>query len=376
MRERKKKTRDMTITERLSDFIAESSLEKMPLEVISLTKRAMIDTLGVALAGSLEPAGKSIIAFVDKCGCRPAAGVIASKVRSCSPLAALANGTVAHALDYDDFQFDFQGHTSAVLVPVVLALGEETRASGRSIMEAYVLGVELWAVFSTLMPDLHVKGWHPTGVLGTISAAGTAAKLLKLTPEQSSMALGIACSQASGLLKNFGTMTKPLHAGKAAQNGIMAALLAQEGFRAAKDVLEGDANFLTTYHGSNVGNISKAIKNLGSKFALVYPGISVKKYPSCGSTHRALDAMLHLVSLYDIKPEQVESVKVYSNPVAKKILRYTNPGNALESKFSMEFAMAVALTDRRFGLAQVTDKKVNDPVVKKLMKMVIHYMLN
>jgi len=360
----------MTITEKLARFIVGTNFDKMPSEVVTLTKRAMIDTLGVALAGSAHPEGKAIAAFVERFGCRPVTGVIGGKVRTSSPLAALANGTMAHVLDYDDCRAGTQGHPSAVLMPVVLALSEELGASGKEVIQAYALGIEVWAKISSIMPEFHLKGWHPSGVLGTIGAAAAAAKLLKLTTEQTTMALGIASSEAAGLLQNLGTMTKPLHVGNAAKNGIVAALLAEEGFTAAKNVLEGDAGFPLTFYGKDIGSVSKIVENLGAPFALISPGLNVKKYPSCYSTHRPVDAILHLIELYHIKPGEVETVSCQSNPIVQKTLRYINPGTALEAKFSMQFAMAVALTDQRFGLAQATDEKVNDPTVKNLMNRV------
>ena len=228
----------MTVTEKLANFITETNLKDMSPEVVILTKRAIIDTLGVALAGSVQPEGKAISAFVNDFRCQPVAGVIGDKVRTSSPLAAMANGTIAHLLDYDDCaEAGVQGHPSVVLVPVVLALGEELKASGKEVIAAYVLGLDIWARVSSIMPQLHLKGWHPTSVLGTIGAAASAAKLLKLTPEQTAIALGIASSEAAGLIHNFGTTTKPLHAGNSAKNAIIAALLAKRGFTASKNIL-------------------------------------------------------------------------------------------------------------------------------------------
>lgn len=361
----------MTVTEKLANFIAKTDIGDMPSEVVLLTKRAIIDTLGVALAGSVQPVGKTITAFVNEFGCQPVAGVIGDKVRTSSPLAAMANGTIAHLLDYDDCaEAGVQGHPSVVLVSVVLALGEELKASGKEIIAAYVLGFETWARISSMVPQLHLKGWHPTSVLGTVGGAAAAAKLLKLTPEQTAITLGIACSESAGLIHNFGTTTKPLHAGNAARNAIIAALLAKRGFTASPNIMEGEGNFPVTFYGSGVGNASKVIEKLGASYALISHGIGVKKYPNCYATHRPLDAVLHLIELHDIKPEEVEAVKVVSTPIAESVLIHSDPSTALAGKFSMQFAMAVALTDRRLGLEQVTDKKVNDPVIKSLMKKV------
>ncbi len=330
----------------------------------------MIDTIGVALAGSVQPAAKTITEFVSGFGGKTTAGVIGGKTRTPSPLAALANGTIAHILDYDDWGAGSQGHPSAVLVPAVLALGEELMAPGKEVIAAYVLGLEIEAKISGVMPDLHLKGWHPTGVLGTLSAAAAAARLLKLSTGQTAIALGIASSEAAGLARNFGTMTKPLHAGNAAKNGIVAALMAKAGITASANIFDGDGNFLTTFYGSSIGDSSSMLTNLGNPYALISPGLIVKPYPSCGATHRPLDAILYLINSHDIKPEEIESIKVLSTPVFNQCLSYTEPRTALEGKFSMQFAMAAALTDRRFGLAQVTDKRVNDPAIKSLMKRI------
>ncbi len=356
----------MTVTEKLATFITETKLEDMPPEVVRLTKRAMLDTIGVATAASVEPPAKIITALVNKYACQPVAGVIASKTRTSTPLAALANGTLSHALDYDDCKAGCQGHPSTVLIPVVLALGEELNCPGKEIIAAYVIGLESWARISGIMPDLHLHGWHPTATLGTIGAAVTASKLLKLNTLQTAMAIGIAASEAAGLHRNFGTMTKPLHAGNAARNGIMAAFLAKEGFTASPNILEGDMNFPLTHYGKGVGEASKIVANLGASWAIISPGLHVKQYPSCASTHRALDAILYLAESHDMKPEDIESVTCYSNPIVLKNLRYPKPTTALEGKFSLPFTVAAAICDRRMGMTQVTDKKVNDPLIKSV----------
>ncbi len=361
----------MTITEKITSFIAETNFEDLPPEIITITKRAMIDTIGVALAGSVYPAGKAITEFVEKFGCKPVAGVIGEKVRTSSPLAALANGTKAHMLDYDDCKAGCRGHPSAVIIPTVLALGEEVMASGRDLIVAYVLGVEIWAKMSKIIPEhLILKGWHPMAVLGTVGAAVAAAKLLKLNADKVNLTLGIACSEAAGLSRNFGTMTKPLHAGNAAKNGIMSALLVNEGFTASRNILEGDSNFLLTFYGNEIGDVSEIAESFGSPYGLISPSLHVKQYATCASSHRAVDAILYLANEYNIRPKDVEAVTCLSTPLCKKNLRYSSPRTALEAKFSMPFAIATSLIDRKLGLAQVTDEKVNDPVIKSLMAKV------
>lgn len=360
----------MEITEKMAKFIVETDFEKLPSEAVSSVKNALLDTLGVTFAGSAEPVGKIITEFVNKMDCKPTASVIGSKIRTSSPNAALANGTMAHALDYDDRGAgNSQGHPSSPLLPTVFALGEELGASGKKIITAYAIGVEVWSRIASCMPLFHLKGWHPTGVFGTLGASAAAANLLKLNLEQTVMALGLAGSQAAGVGQNFGSMTKPFHAGNAAKNGITAAMLTKDGFTATKDILEGPFGFPVTFYGGEV-ELSKMVLNLGNPF-MVSPGLDVKKYPTCYFTHKAIDATLDLVNKHDeIKPDQVEAVDCEIPYRAIKVLFYTDPQNKLESKFCMQFALAVAIVDHEVGLDQVTDKKVKDPLIQELMKKI------
>ena len=360
----------MTVTKKLASFIVEANFEKVPPEVITIVKRAMLDTLGVALAGSGKPVAKAVTALVKGLEGKPVAGVIGSRLRTSSLLAALANGTIAHALDYDDVNANKE-HPSAVLMPVVLSLGEELRSSGKEVIEAYILGSEVWGRISHAMPNLHLKGWHPTGVFGTIGAAAATARLLKLDVEQTTMALGLAGSEAAGLVQNFGTWTKPFHAGNAARNGIMAAMLAKEGFTSARDAMEGEVGFSTVFYPGDTVDASAMAGNLDNPLAITSQGVHVKRYPACGSTHKSVDAIMHLIDLYDIKPEEVEAVDCQVTPRRRRPLIYDNPTTSLEAKFSMPFVMATALIERKLGLAQFTDEQVNAPVTRDLMKRVI-----
>lgn len=360
----------MNVTEEIARFIVETDLRKMPPEVIALTKNAMIDTIGVGLAGATDPVGKAITAFVQKFECGPVARVIGSNVLTSSHLAALANGTIFHALEYDDVGGGTQGHPSAVLMPVIISLGEELGVSFKELVEAYVLGLEIWAKIASTMPMMRLKGWHPTGVLGTIGAAAAAAKLMKLSTGQTIAALGIAASEAAGLIHNLGTATKCLHAGNAARSGIMAASLAKDGFTAAEDILGKDGGFPATFYGKLTVYPSKMVEQLGNPFALISPGITVKKYPSCFGTHRVLDAILHLVNSFAFQAEEIRAVNCLVDPERYKILLYSNPRTRLEAKFSMQFAVATAIAARNFGLAQDNEELVKDSKIKSLMKRV------
>ena len=360
----------MEVVAKLAEFVVKTDFEALPREAVTAAKRALLDTLGVALAGSTEPASKIITGFVKKFGDQPICGVIAGKVRTSSLNAALANGVLAHILDYDDTGAGTQGHPSVPLFATVLALGEELGSPGKEILTAYLVGTEVWSKISAQMPMLHLKGWHPTAVFGTLGAATAAAKLLKLNAEQTMMALGLAGSQAAGVVQNFGTFTKSFHVGNAARSGIMAALLVRDGYTATRDILEGHLGFPAAFMGGQKVDVAGMARNLGNPFSVVSPGVNVKKFPSCYLTHRSIDAMLHLANEHNLKPEEVEEIDCLVPPRNLKVLFYQNPANGLEGKFSMHFCLAAALTDRKVGLAQVTDEKVKAPQIRELAQKV------
>ena len=360
----------MEVVKKLAEFVVKTNFEALPQEAVAAAKKALLDTLGVALAGSTEPASKIITAFVKKQGGNPTCGVIAGKIRTSAPNAALANGVIAHVLDYDDTGAGTQGHPSVPLLPTVLALGEELGCSGKEILTAYVLGAEVWSKVAAQMPMLHMKGWHPTAVFGTLGAGMAAAKLLKLNVEQTMMALGLSGSQSAGVVQNFGTFTKSFHAGNAARSGIMAALLVKDGYTATQDILEGHVGFPVTFFGGQKVDVAGMAENLGQPFAVVSPGINVKKFPACYGTHRAIDATIHLAKENNLKPEDIAEVDVQVSPRTMKILFYDKPTTALEGKFSMHFTLAAALMDRKVSLSQVTDAKVKDPLILDLERRV------
>jgi len=360
----------MEATAKLARFIVETGYEHMPVAAIVSAKNAFLDTLGVALAGSREPAAKIITGLIRNLGGEPRAGIIGESMRTNASHAGWANAIMAHALDYDDDIGVGYGHPSTVIVPAVLALGEELGSSGRDVIEAYVLGVEAWFKVARTMPRLHTLGWHPTGVFGALGAAAAAAKLLKLDVAQTLMALGLAGSQSAGMTQNLGTMTKPFHAGNAARSGIIAAMLAKEGYTATRSILEGELGFAAALCGAGKVDVSKMVDKLGAPFAVVSPGINVKNYPCFYSAHKSIDAMLHLIAKHGITPEDVAAVDCRVPARITKVLFYTEPGTELEAKFSMQFFMAAALADRKLGLAQFTEARVSDPVIRGLMKKV------
>ncbi|GIX48559.1 MAG: hypothetical protein KatS3mg131_2770 [Candidatus Tectimicrobiota bacterium] len=358
----------MGMTETLTTFAASVRFAELPPAVVTAAKRAFIDTLGVILAGAQEPCTRLVSDYCQRLGARPEATVLGHGWRTAAPLAALVNGTAGHALDYDDVNETMHGHPSIPILPAVLALGEQRRLTGQEAITAFVLGVEVECRLGAVMGHGHYRhGWHATATLGTLGAALAAARLLELSPLQMRHALGIATSMAAGSRQNFGTMTKPLHAGLAARHGLEAALLAASGFTADPDILESPMGFCRLF--SPAGEApEQALASLGQPWALVDPGVSVKKYPCCFATHSALDATLDLVRQHDLSAEAVQAVTVYAPPGTASILIHPRPRTGLEGKFSMPYCIAAALLDRRLTLATFTDAMVQRPAVQALLQ--------
>jgi 2-methylcitrate dehydratase PrpD len=286
-----------------------------------------------------------------------------------APEAAWINGTAGHALDYDDV--GCRGHVSTVLVPAILAEAETLGLGGQEMFAAYVAGYETWAELSRRDPGHHhAKGWHPTGIFGAIGAGAACANLRRLTPEQAAMALALAASQAGGIMANFGTMTKPFHAGRAAHAGLVSARLAELGFTAAPDALEHPQGFLSAVSPEGKADRDGPCPAFGEEWRIVKQGLSIKKYPACYCTHRSLDGMLDLLAKHPLKPADIAQITVSLSQTHSLILRNHAPQTGLEGKFSMEFAMAAAVVSRRAGLGEYTDEFVRRPEVQELMRRV------
>ena len=361
----------MGATEKLARFVAETSYESLPKEAVVAAKRAVLDTLAVSIAGHREEAGQIIAAYTRELAADGDAGVIGCGFRAAATEAALANGAFAHALDYDDVNLSMRGHPSAPVLPAVLALGERSGATGRQVIVAFVLGFEVECKVGAAMGgSSYAHGWHPTATLGTLGAAAASAKLLRLETDATRAALGIAASTAGGTRQNFGTMTKPLHVGVAARNGVAAGLLAQRGFTADPDIIEAPLGFLPLFARPGDYDPDKVTASLGEPFDIVHPGIGVKLYPCCYATHRALDAVLALQRERSVDPERVQEVTVEVSRGTGMPLIHHRPQTGLEGKFSMEYCLAAALLDRRVSLASFADEAVQRPQAQDLLRRV------
>ncbi len=357
----------MGLTQALGQFVADLSPNRIPEAAMRVAQLGFIDCVGTMIAGRNEEAVrimKSVLAPPPG----PSSLTFGAE-RGPAPEAAWINGTAAHALDYDDV--GLRGHPSTVLVPAILAEAEALGASGADMLTAYVAGYETWAeLFRRDSGLLHKKGWHPTGLYGAVGAAAACAKLRRLDAKRAAMAIALGASQSGGLMANFGTMTKPFHAGRAAHAGIMAARLAEAGFTASTDALEHPQGFLHAI--SPDGTEDRASSpEVGERWALLTEGLGIKKYPTCYCTHRAIDCALDLIAAHPVKPDQVKQVNVGISDYFATVLRNHAPETGLAGKFSIEFAMASAIIAKRVGLRELTDEFVQRPDVQALMRRVV-----
>lgn len=362
--------RDMTegLTQQLGAFVAGIGAQGAPTKVREAAKDGLIDSVGCMVAGSVDEAvhiamqalppvegGKSRLWF--------------SQRTTHAADAALLNGIAAHVLDYDDSCL--RGHPSAVLVPAIYAVAQDRGSSGTQLLDAYVAGYETWAELVDRESDFHqMKGWHPTGIFGSIAAAAACAVLYGLDAQRCAWALGLGASQASGLMSNFGAMSKSFHVGRAAQAGVVAAKLAAHGFTASPDAIEHPRGFLAAVSPAGAVDRTRPANGLGREWQLVRRRVNLKKFPTCYYTHRALDAVLALLVMEPVSTESVERIDVTLSEEHALALRNAEPRTALAAKFSMQFAMACAVIAGKVGLAELTDAFVCRADVQALMRKV------
>lgn len=359
---------------RIAEFLAETRYDLIPPEALVTAKRGVVDFLGVALVGSRQPVSDIVARYAEQTKALGEASVFGKRLRTSADLAAWANGTMSHALDYDDTFADAARcpfHPTVTILPAVMALGEKQASTGRDILAAYIAGLEVeYRIGAVLGSYLPKSGWHTVSTLGTIGAAAASANLLRLDATRAQLALGIAGSLAGGMLWNFGTMTKPLHAGNASRNGVLAALLARDGFTANESILEGDMGFCGVFSRGKVDGLRRADSDLGITWNIISLGLGFKPYPSCRSTHSSIDATLHLAREFNIQPEQVAEVICRTSPVHTRAARFHKPRTGLEGKFSITYCVATALRQGKIELEDFTDEKVNAREAQELLSRV------
>ena len=352
-----------SVTQALTETLSAYRFADVPADVVYLAKQCILDWAGVALAGSHEPLTRILLDEAIEQGGHPQATVVGHRGRLATQQAALVNGAASHALDFDDVQLTMHGHPSVPVLPALLALAEQRGASGRGFLTAFVAGVEMECRLGMLMePGHYDAGWHATGTLGAFGAAAACAHLLGLDAETWRQALGIAGTQAAGLKSMFGTMCKPFHAGRAAQNGLLAATLAARGFTSNPDVLDCAQGFTATQ--TTTPNPERALRKLGESFAI--RDVLFKYHAACYGTHATIEGLLRLRERYGFNADGVRGVRLRIAPAQLKVCNIAEPRTALEGKFSLRFTAALALAGADTGESGFTDAIVRDPALTAL----------
>lgn len=358
------------LTERLAEKICAFNKSQATPKAMALARTAIIDTVGVTLAGIPEDCTQ-ILLKTPGIATAPGSSLIFGTDRRTSALdAALVNGTASHALDYDDFTGVLGGHQSVPLVPGLLAVAEERKLSGEAVLLAYIIGVEVEIRLARAVNYHHYdKGWHPTATLGVFGAAAAIGHLIGLDQQKMTTALAIAASFAAGLKANFGTMTKPLHVGQCARGGVMAALLAEGGFTANKNVFEHHQGFLEVFNGAGTYDVEKTFAEWANPLEIEHPSIGLKQFPCCGSTHPAIMMALNLRKEEGIKAADIAKIDVM--PHGRR-LRHTNtpdPRTSLQAKFSVQYVVARALLDGAVRLKDFEGEAHMEPAIRDLLKI-------
>ncbi len=362
----------MGLARELAERIVGTAAADLPSEALDWGKVAVRDTIGVALAGSREPAPRKVEEMLGL----PADGgpclILGGCRRAGSLDAALINGTAAHALDFDNTAFHMGGHVSATMVPALLAAGEAHGASGRDLLVAHAVGFETGARIGRAVNFHHSeKGWHPTSTLGVFAVAAACARLLGLPVAETETALALATSLAAGTKANFGTMTKPLHAGQCARGGLMAALLARSGYTANPDAFEHKQGFFNVFNGAGNFAAARVLEGWGDPFDIVEPGAGYKQYPCCYSTHAAVETMLNLVRDHGpFDPAALARIETWTSARGLAHTDRPDPDSVLNAKFSVQYCVARAFLHGAVRLEHFEGDSYRDPVVRALLPKV------
>lgn len=335
----------MSFTREVADWVA-SAPHDWPAPAVDAAERALADTAGCLIAGSRDEAPLRVLRGVGAWGAQGVCSAAGLAGGIDSVWAALVNGTAAHALDYDDVLDPAASHVSAVMVPALLALAEDLDASGAALVDAYIVGVEVQECLAEAVNMVHyTRGWHTTLTLGAPSAAAACARLMRLNATQTRNAISLATSMGAGFKRQFGSNAKPFHAGLAAKSGIVAARMASAGLTADPAAFEGERGFLDLMVGHGAAGFDNVLRRLRGAPAVLKPGLWLKRYPCCASTHRPVDGLLQLMRENGLRAADIESVEAVVSEAAVGNLMYASPANEMQARFSMPYCIAVAAHD-------------------------------
>jgi 2-methylcitrate dehydratase PrpD len=357
-----------TVLEQIAHRIVSFDLKAITPQAIMLSRTAIIDTLGVTLAGAIEPCTTNLLRTPGVASAPGVCTIFGTAQKTSALDATFINGTASHALDYDDFSQPMGGHQSAPLVAPLMALAEERGASGLELLQSYVVGIETEIRLARGVNFYHYdKGWHPTATLGVFGAAAASGHLLKLDAKKQTIALAIAASFASGIKANFGTMVKPLHVGQCARNGLLAVLMADAGYDANPEALEHHQGFFNAFNGKGNYDASLIFENWANPLEVLSPSMGLKQFACCGSTHPAVTMALQLRQQETFSPQDIEKVDIMPH---RRRLPHTNnpdPQTPLAAKFSVQYAVARALVDGAVRLDDFEGEAHFDSKVRAIM---------
>ena len=362
-----------TVSARLAAWAAETP-DQWPDEAVGGAVRAFIDTIGCMVAGAAEPVVQKTTGAVEGFGTGKAT-IVGRSARAGSklppPWAALINGAAAHSQDYDDVLEPASAHVSAVLVPAILALAEELGVGGYNCLDAYIVGFEMMTRLGELFnPDHYQRGWHTTLTLGAPSVAAACGRMMGLDKKRIQTALNMSTSLCSGSKRQFGSMTKPLHAGFAAMNGFMAARLAEKGITTAEEMFEGPWSLSDLMAAARLGDDTDPLERLGNPLGLIQYGSWLKAYPCCASTHRSIDALLDLRKAHQIEATETERIEGMLSTIAADNLMYAFPNDPAQAKFSLPYCLVSALVDGDIGPMSFTPEAVQRAAVRERLASV------
>ena len=361
----------MAATAVLSSFASDIRIGDISAAAVAATKRHILDCTGVALAATAEPAGRIVLDVTREQGGAPQARVLGSTLRTGTVSAAWANGALAHLLDFDDTGFS---HPTACILPAALAMAERAGVTGGDLVAAVCVGLEVFERLSLSgrqhEPELRRRGFHPTSLYGCSAAAAAAGNLVGLNAAQMGVAIGLAAANAGGLTQHFGTWGKGIHAGNAARAGVTSVLLAAKDYGADPAGIEGEYGFFSAFHGPGNYDLGKVADGLGQHWAIVDPGLTVKRYPCCGGNLRALDAAQALLREHDIRIDDVARLEVDVHPDLLCIVRFHKPTDGFRGKFSLDYVLAAMLLDGRVDLNSFTDDYCNAPRMRQALEKV------
>ncbi|HEX4555430.1 MAG TPA: MmgE/PrpD family protein [Xanthobacteraceae bacterium] len=356
-----------TLTKALCAHLAAARPDDLSAAALHAARRGVLDWIGCALAGSPHQTISRLVAVLGETGGRPQATVLGRRLKLGLLDAPLANGQMGHLLDFDDTHMGgVVLHTSSPVLAALFALAERAPVSGADLMLAYAVGFEAGVRAGRTAPGHHKGGWHLTGTLGSIAAGAAAGKLLGLDTQRLAYAIGIAATQAAGMQQNRGTMCKSFHAGKAAANGMLAALLAERGFDSSQEIIEGERGFCRIY--SDVAAPGQLTAGLDGRWLIETNG---HKPYACGVVlHPLIDAVIAIRNRERIDPAAVSAISLRVHPLVLSITGVVEPSSGLQSKFSTRHSAAVALADGAAGIAQYSDARAVDPAVAALRRKV------